>query len=211
MTYTANQMNQAVAALVKAIPGLQPDVARAWVTAEQGVNYNILGVTYTDSSGKQRLYSYSSWDQGAQAAAHLIATGPYGGVRAALKTGSSQKEAAAIIASPWNHPYYSGTSSAVAGLQKIAGNSYAPTTPVTSGTSNTPTATNADFKLPDLNPLDAVNKSMTDVATSIQETGVWFAFFLFGAMLFGFGVFLLAKGPAENAMEKAGPIVAAAA
>lgn len=202
MTYTSSQMDQAVNALVRNIPGLQPDVARAWVTAEQGVNYNILGVTYTNSTG-QHLYSYSSWDQGAQAAAHLIQTGPYAGIRSALQTGNSQKEAAAIIASPWNHPYYSGKSSAVSSLQKIAGGSFTSSNPVTSGTSNnpTPTGTLTGFSL---NPLDSVGNA-------IQETGVWAAFFFLGvAVLFG-GIFLLAKGPAEKVAQTAAPLAAAAA
>lgn len=118
MTYTPAQLDAATAALVAAIHGLHPDVARAWATAEQGVSYNILGVTYTDATG-QHLYRYGSWAQGAQAAANLIAHGPYAGIRQALANGTSASQAAAIIASPWNHPYYSGGAGAQA-LRAIA-------------------------------------------------------------------------------------------
>ena len=107
MSYSPSQLAAAAAALVAEVHGLRADVARAWAEAEQGVRYNIVGVTYIDAHGRQRLFAYSSWDEGARAAAHLIATGPYAGVRAALAGGSSRDQAAALIASPWNHPYYS--------------------------------------------------------------------------------------------------------
>lgn len=113
MAYTGAQMDAAVAALCAAIHGLKPEVARAWATAEQGVAYNILGVTYTDATG-QHLFRFASWTQGAQAAAHLIATGPYAGIRSALATGDAAQQASAIIASPWNHPYYSSGAGAAA-------------------------------------------------------------------------------------------------
>jgi hypothetical protein len=118
MAYTTAQMNAATGALVSAIHGLHPDVARAWASAEQGVNYNILGVTYV-KDGRQHLFTYGSWGEGAQAAAHLIATGPYGGVRSALAGGTSAQQARAIIASPWNHPYYSTGRGAIA-LRAVA-------------------------------------------------------------------------------------------
>lgn len=118
MAYTTAQMVAATDALVAAIHGIHSDVAHAWATAEQGVNYNILGVTYRDATG-QHLYKYSSWAQGAEAAAHLIATSQYyGGIRAALSQ-DSQHQAAAIIASPWNHPYYS-TGAGASLLRQIA-------------------------------------------------------------------------------------------
>lgn len=127
MSYTPAQMQAAVDALVAAMHGLRPDVARAWATAEQGVDYNILGVTYRDAAGQQHLFRYASWDEGARAAARLVATGPYAGIRAALASGSSQAQAAAIIASPWNHPYYSGGAGAAA-LRAVAAGP-APTPP----------------------------------------------------------------------------------
>lgn len=119
MSYTPAQMDAAVAALVRQIHGIHPDVARAWATAEQGVNYNILGVTYIGTDGKQHLYKYNSWDAGAAGAYSLIIHGPYGGIRVALASGTSQQQAAAIIASPWNHPYYS-TGAGAKGLRDIA-------------------------------------------------------------------------------------------
>lgn len=122
MSYTPAQMDAATAALVAAVHGLHPDVARAWATAEQGVDFNILGVTWRDSAGVQHLFRYTSWAEGAQAAANLVANGPYAGIRAALAGGSSRAQAAAIIASPWNHPYYSGGAGAAA-LRAIAASS----------------------------------------------------------------------------------------
>ncbi len=119
MSYSSQAMAAAVAALVAAVHGIREDVAQAWATAEQGVAYNILGVTYTDATG-QHLYAYGSWAEGAQAAASLIAASPYyAGIRAALAGGTSQAQAAAIIASPWNHPYYSHGAGAAA-LRAIA-------------------------------------------------------------------------------------------
>ena len=119
MSYSATQMTSAVNALVAAIHGLHPDVAKAWATAEQGVNYNILGVTYIDADGHQKLYKYLSWSQGAEAAASLIFhSSYYVGIVKSL-SGSSQQQAAAIIASPWNHPYYSAGNGAAA-LRQIA-------------------------------------------------------------------------------------------
>lgn len=135
MSYNPIQMMQATSAMTKAIPGLQYDVARAWVTAEQGDNYNIVGVTYNDATG-QHLFKYSSFDQGAQAAYNLLKSNPaYAGVLKALQTQDSQKQAAALIASPWNHPYYSSGSGASA-LRAVAGTTPSGTTtkPQPSGT-----------------------------------------------------------------------------
>lgn len=117
MGYTPAQMDAATNALVAAIHGLHPDVARAWATAEQGVNYNILGVTHI-VNGHQVLYSYSSWAQGAEAAWQNLQASYYAGVRSSL-SGTSQQQAAAIIASPWNHPYYS-TGAGATLLRQIA-------------------------------------------------------------------------------------------
>ena len=106
MTYSGAQMDAAVAALVRQVHGIKRDVAHAWATAEQGVHFNILGVTHV-VNGHQVLFQYRSWDEGAAAAYRLIETGPYGGIRRALERTESQAQAQAIIASPWNHPYYS--------------------------------------------------------------------------------------------------------
>lgn len=216
MSYSTAQMNSAVDALVKAIPGLQPDVARAWVLAEQGVNYNILGVTYTDSSG-QHLFKYSSWSQGAAAANKLIQTGPYAGIRNALKTGNSQKEAAAIIASPWNHPYYSKGAGASA-LRQVAGTASAsnPPTPISSGTSTNPTPSGSttspipNAQSASFNPLD-VGGAITNLGVDLQKLGVWFGIFILGAFILGAGIFVLVKKPAEEAVKTVAPIAAVAA
>ena len=127
MSYTQAQMAAAVSALTLAIRGLHPDVALAWASAEQGVRYNILGVTYVDATG-QHPFRYGSWAEGAQAAARLIATGPYGGIRASLASGSSAAQAAAIVASPWNHPYYSRGAGAWM-LRRVASSGAAPAGP----------------------------------------------------------------------------------
>lgn len=116
-------IDAATAALVAGIPGLHADVARAWATAEQGVSNNILGVTYTGPDGRQRLRAYPTLLAGAQGAYWLLTHDPYpgayAGVRAALAGGSSAQQAAAVIASPWNHPYYSAGAGAAA-LRAIA-------------------------------------------------------------------------------------------
>lgn len=119
MAYTPAQIDAATTAMVAGVPGMNPDTARAWVTAEQGDFYNIEGVTYLDASGTRHLYRYSSWAQGAAAVWRLLQSPYYTGIRMALG-GSSQEQARAIIASPWNHPYYSGPYSGSALLRTIA-------------------------------------------------------------------------------------------
>lgn len=81
------------------------EAARQWVTAEQGENNNILGVTYATPTGRS-LYRYRSLAEGARAAADLVARLPaYAGLRAALRPGvSTGDQLAALIASPWNRP-----------------------------------------------------------------------------------------------------------
>lgn len=84
---------------------LTPDAARQWVTAEQGEDNNILGVTYSTPTGRA-LYDYPDLAAGARAAANRVATlGIYAPLRASLRPGvSTGDQLAAIIASPWNRP-----------------------------------------------------------------------------------------------------------
>jgi hypothetical protein len=88
---------------------LTHDAAVKWINAEQGVNGNVLGVTYRDASG-QHLYQYPSQEAGIRAAVSLIKTsGNYTGIRASLGQ-SVTTQLQAIAASPWNAPshYRSG-------------------------------------------------------------------------------------------------------
>lgn len=107
MAYTAAKIEQAAQLLIKALPGLHIEVARAWVTAEQGDNNNVLGLT----DANHVLYKYPTLAAGITANAKWVLNpaSPYGGIRASLKGGSIAVQGKAIIASGWNvrnSPYY---------------------------------------------------------------------------------------------------------
>ncbi len=98
---------------------LSPYVAELWYGVERGSYHNLVGVTSpsgqptfgatsTVKAGSQWLNVYPSDQAGADAAASLVATAPqYQGLRAALTPGHSwQDQLKALIASPWNHGYY---------------------------------------------------------------------------------------------------------
>jgi hypothetical protein len=111
MSYTPAEIAQAAALLVQRIPGLTPVAATTWVTAEQGDNNNIIGVTYM-AGGQQHLYQYSTLAQGALAAGNLWGARIYAPFRAAVAaTSDPAKQLQAIAASPWNHPYYTSARS----------------------------------------------------------------------------------------------------
>jgi hypothetical protein len=111
MSYTPAEIAQAAALLVQRIPGLTPAAATIWVTAEQGDNNNIIGVTY-NAGGQQHLYQYSTLAQGALAAGNLWGARIYAPFRAAVAaTSDPAKQLQAIAASPWNHPYYTSARS----------------------------------------------------------------------------------------------------
>lgn len=107
MAYTKTKIEQAAQLLVKALPGLHIEVARAWVTAEQGDNNNVLGLT----DANHKLYTFPTLAAGVQACANWILNpkSPYRGIRLSLNGGTIAQQGRAIIASLWNtpgSPYY---------------------------------------------------------------------------------------------------------
>lgn len=97
MTYSTAQKNEAARALVRYLPGMHYRVARAWVTAEQGGNNNIFGVTVGGV-----LQRYSSLDRGARAAATRIKTlAMYRPILVSTRGGTHRQQATAICRSPW--------------------------------------------------------------------------------------------------------------
>ncbi len=111
MAYTQAQISQAAQLLTTKIKGLTLPAAKVWVTAEQGDNNNVLGVTYY--IGKvQHLYTYLSLADGVQAAADLFNRNPaYAAARAAVAaTTDPAAQLRAIAASPWNGGHYASSS-----------------------------------------------------------------------------------------------------
>jgi hypothetical protein len=103
MSYSLYDKNQAAAAMVKAFPGMNLHTAVVWVTAEQGDNHNILGVTYYDKLHRQRLYKYGTFEEGAAAAAKIIFADPqYANVVASLKRNDIHDQLYAIARCPWH-------------------------------------------------------------------------------------------------------------
>lgn len=83
-------------AFIKELPGLNIDVARAWVQREVGA-YNNLGIM--DSPGNP--HQFATPQQGAKAAADLIKrSNNYAGIRTSLQ-GTPAQQALAIAQSPW--------------------------------------------------------------------------------------------------------------
>jgi len=112
MGYTAAQTNVLAQRLVKDLPGLNINVARAWIQAESGGNNNPLGMTAQRGSGapvgqwisaNTYLIKYATPTAGIDAAAaHLKTSTYYHGIIGSLASGSASQQAMAIIASPWN-------------------------------------------------------------------------------------------------------------
>lgn len=103
--YTPARIDYLASYLQQLLPGLNHDVAVKWIRAEQGVNGNVLGVTYSDASG-QHLYRYSSQEAGLRAAVALLHANPaYHSILASLGR-SSVAQLTAIAASPWAHKGY---------------------------------------------------------------------------------------------------------
>lgn len=76
--------------------GLNVDVISAWVSREQGVNNNVLGIT----SGR-KLLTFPSQKAAADATANLLQrSSNYSGIIASVG-GTSQQQALAIAQSPW--------------------------------------------------------------------------------------------------------------
>lgn len=106
MTYTAAETEPLAQRLVKDLPGLNINLARAWIKAESGANGNVLGTTHTGANGKAVLDKYPTQIAGIDAAAQRIKTLSY--YKPFYKTitsgGNVRQQALALIASPWNHP-----------------------------------------------------------------------------------------------------------
>lgn len=97
MTYSTAQKNAAANLLIEYLPGMHYRVARAWVTAEQGGNNNVFGVTIGGV-----LQKYVSLRVGVRAAADRIKTlTMYRPIRDSLKGGTHRQQATAICRSPW--------------------------------------------------------------------------------------------------------------
>ena len=114
MVYSAQQKEQAVAALQRQMPGLDRIVAYQWVNSEQGACNNILGVTSSSghcgdySGGHQgcgginRLCSFDSFDSAAAAARRLIFGLPiYSDLARNIRAGNGAGQAQALVHSRW--------------------------------------------------------------------------------------------------------------
>jgi hypothetical protein len=102
--YTSERIDYLARYMQTQLPGLDYNIAVRWIRAEQGVNGNVLGVTYVDAQGARRLRTYGSQEAGIRAAVSLLrSSSNYAGIRAALGQ-SYAIQARAITASPWNKP-----------------------------------------------------------------------------------------------------------
>ena len=174
--YTTARISYLATYLQSLLPGLNNQVATQWITAEKGVNGNVLGTTYNNSSG-QHLFTYPSQEAGLQAAASWINTGArYSGVKASLSSGSASAQATALSTSGWNNSYYPGV------FRNLIGGSPSPTptggasTPVTPSPSQTnPGSTNASsagHSLYDYLSQAGVTVSPTQTYSSIKDTAL---------------------------------------
>ena len=116
MSYTQSAIDS-LAQLYSSLTGLDLSVAKAQVTAEQGVNGNVLGLTvkngatnvYTGQTGVfqasngQWLATFASPQAGVEAAAAWLKNpnSPYAAVRAAIATGNPTIQAHALASSGW--------------------------------------------------------------------------------------------------------------
>ena len=97
MTFSTDQKNAAARALRSALPGLDLGVARAWVTCEQGDNFNFLGLT-----NAQGLLKFASFDAAAVAYAKILTWAyVYRGIAESLGK-DKNLQARAIVRSPWH-------------------------------------------------------------------------------------------------------------
>jgi hypothetical protein len=81
----ANSSLESKGAYLAEISGLSPAVALAWVTAENGVNNDILGVT-----NQNGLETFATWQQGIDAAVNLLrSSSDYASIRAAIASGNA--------------------------------------------------------------------------------------------------------------------------
>ena len=174
MAYTAAEIEPLAQRMVQQLPGLNIDLARVWIRSESGVGNNPLGVT-SMQGGVSKLNTYPTRIAGIDAAINLLkSSSNYAGVRTAIATGDLQKQAEALIASPWNRrgsPYYTKVFGA-AGF--LSGSSTTPSggasTPITTlpNPPNTSTSTSGDT-LADYLKLPATDKLTLDLLKSFYE------------------------------------------
>ena len=156
MSYTQSAIDS-LAQLWSGLSGLDLSVAKAQVTAEQGVNGNVLGLTvkngaatdvYPGQTGAaqapngQWLATFATPQQGIIAAAYnLKVNSAYTGLRQAIATGNAAIQANALANSPWGPPgYYRGSSAFSSLLSATPGPPASPSPSASTGF--------------DLNPLD---------------------------------------------------------
>ena len=199
MGYSSSQIDSAAKMLQAALPGLNYDVAKAWVTSEQGVNNNVLGVT---NPANHSLYSYSSMQSGINAAANLVkSSSNYAGIRAVLGT-TSQQEAAAIVNSPWNAPSHYKSTTYAGGLRAIAGSGGgAP------GGTGTPGGTPiSGISLPNpLDPASAVNKFVAGLVPDITAPFYFIGVVIVGTVIILAGALIVLK--TNNAVPSSATII----
>lgn len=107
--YTKARVEYLASYLQTLVPGLSHQLAVEWINAEKGANGNVLGVTYREN-GKQHLYTYSSQEAGLRAAVGLLhRSSHYHPFLTTVKAypGNYKAQVKALVATPWNHNYYS--------------------------------------------------------------------------------------------------------
>lgn len=121
-----------LASLLASISGLDYQVAFNWLTAENSdFPSNPLGILSGNSRGSGlevgrtgRFAAYASDTDGIRAAWWLLQHGPYGGIRAAIKTKNPALERQAIVNSPWAGGHYvHGKGFPTTGIAGAAGSS----------------------------------------------------------------------------------------
>lgn len=103
LALAAGSSLQAKGAYLAAKSGLCGSVALAWVTKENGVGNNVLGVGYSNG----HLPTFPTWQAGLDAAVAAVQSSSYyAGIRAAIASGDCCKQRDAIIDSPWSGDFY---------------------------------------------------------------------------------------------------------
>jgi hypothetical protein len=202
-----NAEKAAFAAAVLQKVGIKPSADSisklvAWANAEGGnwnntARYNPLNTTLAlpgagNTGAQGNIKVYRSWTQGIEATAKTLTSGPYGGILAALKSGTGAQFEAAVNASPWG-THFPGGGAAVKGVN------------VTGGSSNTPfenatgigSVVNAAEGAP-----DKVKKAIEGVFGGGKWEKLAFSIILLfaGAVLAVYGI-MVAVRPRESALS----------
>lgn len=118
LALAAGSSLQAKGAYLAAKSGLCGSVALAWVTKENGVGNNVLGVGYSNG----HLPTFPTWQQGLDAAVAAVQSSSYyAGIRAAIASGDCCKQRDAIIDSPWSGDFYGAKLSGGPHFPSVAG------------------------------------------------------------------------------------------